>query len=147
MPSCSNAPCWRWQHFERKKKERELREWVIKENWKYYLVFVNVIYFCIYFIWKWNILTFYKLDNVQRFRELEGEITFPCVVLMYTHKYLRHKLYRNLPMCLCTPVYSCLFVDVCLIHSIKKTWIKKHLSKHPPQMLHFAFYRIYSSWL
>lgn len=76
-------------------------------------------------------------NNIQKFRELEGIFFFQCGSYVYAHKHLRYKLFANLSTCVCF-VYSCLFVDVCLIHSIKKHELRSTLvSKHLLMLLFF----------
>lgn len=75
-------------------------------------------------------MKYFNILWVRQHSELQGarEGTLcMCVVLMYTWKQPEHKLYRNLSTCMCVPVYSWLFVDVCLIHSIQKHELRSTL--------------------
>lgn len=59
---------------------------------------------------KMKYFNMYGLDNIQKFRELEG-IFFLFLFLCgpYASKHLRHKLYRNSSTCVC----ACIFMFVC----------------------------------
>lgn len=72
-----------------------------------------------------NILWVRQHSGLQGARE--GTLCV-CVWFLCTHGSIQNiNLYRNLSTCVCVPVYSCLFVDVCLIHSIQKHELRSTL--------------------